>query len=288
MNRRLHGKGTQRVLSGITAAAMRGVLMALLIALPSLVLPPVPGHSPELVTLAAILLGSFVFAEYCATSPSFLEFRDAPPLNRCRFAFLTICIFLIALLTRHASAPTALTSLVNSLGLSAANLLDFAFSPVRLLQLVLPPELSAQAVELTRRASALAYGVSLVSIAIFALVSRTGRWPQSNGPFNVWINLPLFDPTTGGDVVTRLQRDARLHIASGVLAPFALPALVKYGTGTLDMTLFNDPQLFAWCVTGWAMFPAMMIIRGMGRLRVAELIAAQRRSFAPKEDFQTA
>ncbi|MDA7422538.1 hypothetical protein [Tritonibacter multivorans] len=272
----------------MTAAAMRGLLMALLIALPSLILPPTQGHSPELVTLTAILLGCFVFAEYFSTSPSFLEFRDARPMNRCRFAALAVCVFLVSLLTRHEAAPTGLTALTSSLGHLLAQGLDIAFSPVRLVQLVLPPDLSDPAVELARRATAMAYTASLSSVLVFGLIIRTGRWPQRNGPFNVWINLPLFDPTTGGDVVTRLQRDARLHIAGGVLAPFLLPAMVKLGSGSMDPALFANAQLFVWAVTGWAMFPAMMIMRGMARLRVAELIAVQRRSFALDDELQTA
>lgn len=262
--------------------------MALLIALPSLILPPTQGHSPELVTLTAILLGSFVFAEYFAASPSFLEFRDARPMNRCRFAALAVCVFLISLLTRHEAAATGLTALTSSLGHHLAQGLDFAFSPVRLVQLVLPAGLSDATVELSRRATAMSYAVSLLSILVFAVVIRRGRWPQRNGPFNVWINLPLFDPTTGGDVVARLQRDARLHIVGGVLAPFVLPAMVKVSTGTMDPALFSNTQLFVWAVTGWAMFPAMMIMRGMARLRVAELIAVRRRSFALDEELQTA
>lgn len=257
--------------------------MALLIALPSMILPLPQAHSPELVTLTAIFLGCFVFAEYFATSPSFLEFRDARPMNRCRFAALAICVFLVSLLARHDTAPTSLTALTSSLGFFLAQALDFAFSPVRLVQIVLPPDLSFSTAELARRATAMAYTASLSSILAFGLIVRTSRWPQRNGPFNVWINLPLFDPTTGGDVVARLQRDARLHIAGGVLAPFLLPALVKISSGTMDPALFANAQLFVWTVTGWAMFPAMMIMRGMARLRVAELIALQRRSFATED-----
>ena len=254
--------------------------MALLIALPSLIVPLHQSHSPELVTLTAIFLGCFVFAEYFATSPSFLEFRDARPMNRCRFAALTICVFLVSLLARHDTAPTGLTALTSSVGFLLAQGLDFAVSPVRLVQSVLPTDLSYSTAELARRATAVAYTASLSSVLVFGLIIRSSHWPQRNGPFNVWINLPLFDPTTGGDVVVRLQRDARLHIAGGVLAPFLLPAVVKIGSGTLDPALFANAQLFVWAVTGWAMFPAMMIMRGMARLRVAELIALQRRSFA--------
>ncbi len=103
---------------------------------------------------------------------------------------------------------------------------------------------------------------------------------------DVWVNLPLFDPTTGGDVVTRLQRDAKLHIIAGVLLPFALPALVQITASSFDPALLGNPQLLIWCVTGWAMGPAGMIVRGMARLRIADLIEQKRRSYAHDKDLQ--
>lgn len=281
------GEGTSRVLTGMTRASMRGFLVALLVAMPSIMLPGEHTQSPELVTLAALMVGGFVFAEYMAPFPSFLEFRDAPPLNRTRFIALASCLCLICVLFQHPLSPTGLSRLVTSLGSALGRLLDFPFSPVRLVQLLLPEGTAPETARQLRDMTALAYFVSLLSVLACALLIRAGQWPLSNGPFNVWINLPLFDPTTGGDVVARLHRDARLHMASGVLAPFALPAMIQLKANVLDASVLDSPQLMVWCVTGWAMFPAMMIMRGLARQRIADLIVQKRRSFAPAETLQT-
>lgn len=271
----------------MTSAAIRGVLVALLVALPSMVLPAAATQSPEIIAFTALLAGLFVFAEYCAQVPSVLEFRDAPPLNRGRFVFTALSMLLLSLLVAHPFAATGLTALVDRFGHAAGALLDFAYTPVHLVRRMMPPEMPPQTVELIRAAAALAYGLSLASVIWFACVIRLRNWPFGNGAFNVWINMPLFDPTTGLDVVARLQRDAKLHILAGLLLPFLLPALVQMTASIFDPMLLANPQLLIWCVTGWAMVPASMIIRGLARLRVADLIEQKRRSFLADQDLQT-
>ena len=76
-------------------------------------------------------------------------------------------------------------------------------------------------VNLIRTAAGLAYLVSLIALATFVVLVRVMGWPARQGAFNVWVNLPLFDPTAGGDVLYRLQRDARINIALGFLLPFS-------------------------------------------------------------------
>ncbi|KUP91520.1 hypothetical protein [Tritonibacter horizontis] len=275
------------MLARMTSAAIRGLLVALLIALPSLLLPVAATQSPEIVTLMALLAGGLVFAEYYSHFPSFLEFRNAPPLNRSRFFFIALCMVLLSLLASHPFQPTGLTALVHKMALSLGEKLDFAYSPVQLTRLMMPTDVPQYTVELVRAAAGLAYLISLISVAYFACVIRLRNWPLSNGAFNVWVNLPLFDPTTGGDVVTRLQRDAKLHIIAGVLMPFLVPALIQMSASLFDPALLGNPQLLIWCVTGWAMVPASMITRGMARLRVADLIEQKRRSFDHDKDLQT-
>ncbi|MCG7623887.1 MULTISPECIES: hypothetical protein [unclassified Epibacterium] len=273
------------MLARMTSAAIRGLLVALLVVLPSLLLPVAATQSPEIVAFTALLAGGLIFAEYFTHFPSFVEFRDAPPLNRSRFVFASLCMILLSLLAGHPFQPTGFSALVHKLAYTIGDTLDFAYSPVQLSRLMMPEHVPQYTVDLVRAAAGLAYLLSLMSIAYFALLIRLRNWPLANGAFNVWVNLPLFDPTTGGDVVARLQRDAKLHIIAGVLLPFLLPALVQMGGSLFDPALLGSPQLLIWCVTGWAMVPASMIMRGMARLRVADLIAQKRRAFA--HDLQT-
>jgi len=92
------------------------------------------------------------------------------------------------------------------------------------------------------------------------------------------VNLPLFDPTTGGDVVTRLQRDGRINIIIGVLLPFAIPATIQLMSGLIDISHLTSAHMLVWVISAWALVPASMIMRGLAMLRVADLIAQKRRA----------
>ena len=82
----------------VTGAAMRGILVALMVATPSLLLPSYTSESPEMIALLAILAAVLTFAEYNTAFPSFIEFRDAPPLNRLRFVALFSMFLVLSLI----------------------------------------------------------------------------------------------------------------------------------------------------------------------------------------------
>ena len=86
------------------------------------------------------------------------------------------------------------------------------------------------------------------------------------------MNLPTFDPTVGPDVISRLQRDARVNVALGFLLPFLTPAVVKIAsTGFTPLTL-GTPQTLIWMMTAWAFLPASLFMRGIAMARVADMI----------------
>ena len=66
------------------------------------------------------------------------------------------------------------------------------------------------------------------------------------GAFNVWVNLPAFDPTADADVVDRLDRDTRVNIALGVLLPFLILAVVQAGSNGFEPLSFTLPQTVIW------------------------------------------
>ncbi|WP_170445198.1 hypothetical protein [Ruegeria arenilitoris] len=271
-----------------TGAAIRGLLVALLVLTPALYLPASTSNGTEIVVFLAILAFILTFAEYNSAFPSFIEFRDAPPVNRLRFVGLMSMISFLTLICKNAYAPTELTSTVYSVGLAVANVVDFPYSPVRLVVLMLPADASQPLVELVRTTASVAYVAALVTIASFAYAVKLRGWPTGNGAFNVWTNLPLFDPTKGRDVVTRLQRDGRLNISVGVLLPFLIPALIKLLTDFIDPLSLSNPQTLIWTMSAWAFLPASMIMRGMATLRIAGLIVEKRRAYSTTETTQTA
>ena len=273
----------------ITGAALRGILVALLVATPSLLLPGFTSDATEMVALLAILAGAITFAEYNTEFPSFIEFRDAPPLNRMRFIALFMMFFMLTIIAKHSYEPTTLTGLFAGLGGLIGYCTDFPFSPVRLMTLALPPDAMAYTVSSVRIAAGVSYVIALITVLSFLFAVRVLGWPTSSGAFNVWVNLPLFDPTTGGDVVRRLQRDGRINIVVGFLLPFIIPAVIKLASDFINPVSLTDPQTLIWTISAWAFLPASMVMRGVAMARIAELIEEKRRRvYANAEAMQTA
>ena len=269
---------------------MRGFLVALMIATPALIVPGVSIDSSQATVLVALLAAFLTFVEYNSTSPSIVEFRDAAPFNRLRFVALFLTVFLLSVICKGKTDPTLLTGALSSVGTIVGNSIDFPFSPVRLVVLMLPTDASVEVVQSVRTAAGLSYLISLTAMAAFLFLVRVLGWPSRAGAFNVWVNLPLFDPTAGGDVLHRLNRDARINIALGFLLPFIIPAVVKMAADLLNPISLENPQTLIWTMSAWAFLPASMIMRGIAMQRIAEMIHDQRkRAYANAEsDFQVA
>ena len=139
---------------------------------------------------------------------------------------------------------------------------------------------------MVRTAAGMSYLISLLSLAFFIMILRLRNWPMSNGTFNVWINLPTFDPTAGKDVVQRLERDARLNIALGFLLPFLTPAAVKSAAVLFGTVSLQNPQTLIWTVSAWAFLPASLFMRGIAMGRIAQMIAAKRKATYAKAQLE--
>jgi hypothetical protein len=268
---------------------MRGLLVAMLVATPSLLLPRVTDTSIEMSVLLALLAAMLTFVEYNSHFPSFVEFRDAPPLNRIRYFALFATVVILTLVSNNTHQPTNLTMLLSNIGAGIGNGLDFPFSPVRLVILMLPPGTSQMVVETVRISAGISYLIALLTVTSFLFAVRILGWPTGNGAFNVWVNLPLFDPTTGGDVVYRLHRDGRINVAFGVLLPFIIPAVVKVAGDWGSPMMFENPQTMIWTMSAWSFLPASMIMRGVAMTRIADLIEEKRRrAYANAQAMQAA
>jgi len=264
--------------------ALRAFLVILMIATPSLLLPNTTADVAQIVSLIAIFAAGLVVFEYASSYPCLVEFRDAPPFNRVRFGSLFVSILLLTLLLRGAYAPSGLTNLIAAIGTLVGEAIDFPYSPVRLVVLMMPEDTSAQQISLVRTAAGISYLVSLVTLAVFIIVIRLLNWPVRSGAFNVWVNLPTFDPTAGGDVVERLERDARFNIALGFLLPFLTPAVIT-AAGSLFGTLsLTNPQTLIWTVAAWSFLPASLFMRGIAMGRIASMIEDKRRINARTEE----
>lgn len=261
-------------LARVAGAALRAGVMALAVALPQLVLGGGSEAAGQVVALFALLAFAFTALEYAAASPALVEFRDAPPFNRLRAAALLVALLAVSLLLREGGGPSTGERLLRALAARLGEALDRPLLPVGLLLAALSDGLEPAREGALRTAAGLAYLLSLGMAGTFALLLRRAGWPTARA-FNVWVNLPQFDPTAGGDVVGRLAGEADLNLLLGILLPFVAPAAV--GLSPFGGALLAEPAALAWLVTLWAFLPASLLMRGLALRRVAGMIAAQRR-----------
>lgn len=275
--------GEPKVKSNFPGAALRAFLVAALVILPAVMVPVTTPETAQIVILLALFAAGVIFAEYSSPYPGLIEFRFAAPFNRTRFMLLALLATLLALILRHQSDPGDLSTLVNGLAMSCAALFDFAFSPVRFLVSALPDNLPAEHLAMVQQGASLALLLGITTVLGFVTAIRLDVWPMGSGPFNVWINLPTFDPTAGNDVVQRLLRQARINILLGFLLPFLLPGLVFASALLVQPLTLQSPTGFVWGIALWAYLPVSLMMRGVAMIRVARMIRANRRRFADTE-----
>ncbi|MDC0739208.1 sortase B protein-sorting domain-containing protein [Cognatishimia sp. SS12] len=261
--------------------------MVVLVAMPAMILPGVSSDSAQIALLISLFAAALVFIEYFATYPSIIEFRYAPPFNRLRYASVFLTVFVLASIARNGTDPSLWTGLLTSLGQLVGAALDFPYSPVRLVLATLPAGTDLAEISFVRAAAGLSYALSLLSLLLFYFMVRVLEWPARNGAFNVWVNLPLFDPTAGGDVLPRLNRDGRLNIALGFLLPFLFPAFIHTISDLFNTLQLTHPQTLIWTVILWAFFPAGLVMRGVAMIRIAAMIDENRkRAYAVAQGLQ--
>ncbi|MEM8627903.1 MAG: hypothetical protein AAGF32_08185 [Pseudomonadota bacterium] len=261
----------------VLGALVRAILVVVMIVTPSLLFPGTAVDVMPVVTRVALLAAGLTFFEYASIYPGLVEFRDAPPFNRIRFGSLFLTVILLTELVIGTTTPTALSQFVSGIGATVGEAIDFPYSPVRLVVLMLPEDADPRHIQLVRDSAGLAYIISLITLAVFVIFQRLRQWPIRNGGFNVWVNLPTFDPTAGGDVVERLERDARFNIALGFLLPFLTPAVIKSATSLFGTVSLDNPQTLIWTVAAWAFLPASLFMRGIAMGRIALLITEKRK-----------
>ncbi len=268
----------------MVAALARAFLVALLVATPALLLPHTRIETTQVIALVALIAAILTFVEYVSDSPSLIEFRAAPPFNRTRFFSVAATVFLLTLVCRGEVHATALTDTLTRTGMAIGVAMDFPFSPVRLMLLATDPVPEP----LARTLAGIAYLISLVTLLFFVVVVRLLDWPIRHGAFHFWINLPLYDPTAGGDILRRLKRDSHVNVALGFLLPFLIPAALKVASVYGSPLSLTDPQTLIWTMSIWAFLPASLIMRGVALMRIADLIQEKRRRAYAQADLQTA
>lgn len=248
----------------------------IVIVMPSVILPGIGTDTKQIVALMALFAGTLVFIEYNAVYPSLVEFRDGAPFNRIRYLMLFVIILFLSIIVADREDPTTVSRFFHALGTVIGQALDFPYSPVRLATYTLADTATTEQLLQVRTAAGTAYLVSLISLAVFVIVLKIAGWPSTKSAFNVWVNLPTFEPTAGGDVVDRLERDSRVNLAIGFLLPFLVPALIAVLSSGLPASEMTSPQTLIWAMAAWAFLPASLLMRGVAMARVADMIRVKR------------
>lgn len=268
------------MVSRLPGAIIRALMVMALAVLPSVVLPGVTADAKQMAALVALFVGLMTFVEYNGAAPSLIEFRDAAPFNRFRFGLLFALVVLLSLCLRNAENAGALSGLVAAVAALLAQLWQAEFSPVGLSALLLDPAAPEAAKRMVQAVAALAYTVSLCGMLAGVALLHLVQWPWRGPAFNVWVNLPTFDPTAGHDVITRLRRDAVVNLSLGIFLPFLVPAGVRYLLGGFEAEALTSAQTLIWTVAAWAFLPASLFLRGVAMLRVARMVEQKRRDTA--------
>lgn len=261
-------------------AWLRALLVVAVSIFPAVAIPTTAPDTAQSMVLLALVAGGIIFAEYASEYPALIEFRFAAPFNRTRFALLAAIVLMLSMILRNAVEPSALNGFVAGLASVFGMILSFPGSPVNLLLGALPDTATAAHIAEVRDGAALAMVMAIATVGGFVAAIRMNIWPMGTGPFNVWINLPTFDPTAGNDVVQRLHRHARINIALGIVMPFLLPtAVIASGMLMKPVTLMS-PMGYVWGIALWSFLPAAFVMRGVAMNRVAHMIHDSRRRLA--------
>lgn len=270
------------MIARLTGAASRGLLVAFLVATPSLILPTVPADTAQIVAFVAIACAVLTTIEYGSSYPCLFEFREAAPFNRIRYSSTLLTVALVSLVVRHNGAPTGFSAFATSIGYVVGGLFDFPYSPLRLALPMTEGAEAQQAFHAARAAMGLAALVYGGFLALFVVELHRGRWPRA-GSFNVWINLPTFDPTRGGDVVSRLDRDGKFNIFLGLALPLLGPLILDADGGLIGGLSQSEPQAMVWTVTIWLGMPFSLFMRGLAMQRIAAMIETRRSDSTPPQ-----
>jgi len=279
------------VISRVLGAAVRAVLVMILIMTPALLLSVGSADANQIVVLIALVAGMFTFAEYASSMPSLVEFRFAAPFNRTRFISLWVVLFCVSHVASAHMFPTTMSLFVRALGDVVGQILDFRYSPVWMFLDALPDTLSEQNVRIARAGAGLSYFVTLIALVCFAGSMQIARWPGRSAQFNMWVNLPTFDPTTSDDVARRMVRDSWANIILGIVFPFISPSVFVLVQGLISEGAGTSSQTMVWAIAAWSFIPLSLMMRGLALARLAHMLRVKREKVSlasPRETWQLA
>ena len=257
----------------LLGAIFRAIWVVAIVTIPSLLLASASQGSLEFALIIGGIVGIFTVFEYGSENPGFVDFRFAPPYNRFRAFTLAIQITAITLVCRAVELNIQDAPILDW-AQQAAVALDFPGSPVaRAVDLLIEDatfsDTSAILLVLTTSVS---FAVGFALTILFSSFLWIFNWPVDRAAFNLWINLPMFQPSDGMAVPNRLRRDAVVNVLLAVVLIYALPYGLKYGSDLLTAEILNSNQAMVWVTTLWVFVPSTLLARSAAMWKIARII----------------
>ena len=251
-------------------ALIRALILAVIIAAASFILPGIPNVARELTMIIAAIVAAFALFEYASKSPGFVDFRFAPPYNRFRVGIL-------------ASLTVGLSVLVRASILGNADILALADwsipytvtpnSPVEFALAKITTFETSSSTQLLTRVFSAAFILSVGLTIAMSLLLWVFKWPFGRTTFNLWVNLPTFAPAEVSLTGRRLRRDGRLNVLLSLVLFYIIPFAFPQAQNLLGPDLFGDSHSLVWVATFWAFLPALMFIRGISLIKISRILA---------------
>lgn len=260
------------IVTRVIGALMRAILVMALVWLPAFMVPVASPQALQASAVIGFVLGGFVFLEYSAVQPSLMEFRYAPPLNRLKYLALLLILCAAGLMGQDQQQQ----GWIWDLALRLADLSSAEWSPPHLAMTALAGQADIRAQTFLHGAFAIGQAIGLLTIAFFWGLIHFGGWPPRGHMFNIWINMPTFEPSCGGDLAAHFERQGRINLILGLIWPFLLPALLQVVMPEGVLPYLNGLYGIIWLVGVWCILPISLVMRGMAMKRIAVMIRDQR------------
>ncbi|WP_316013780.1 hypothetical protein [Roseobacter sp. HKCCA0434] len=259
------------MLARLVTGLSRAFLVLVFVALPAFLLPESSRTGQEISLIIGALFALFTMFEYASSHPGLIDFRFAPPYNRFRFLTFAVLVTALVFLCRADAGEDAFSADLIALTDRLVTALNVPLSPVVLADGLIaggPGGLNP----LVARATALSLTVALISAVFFSAYIWLLRWPAERDSFNLWVNLPTFDPSVGQDISWRLQRAGWMNVLVALALPYTTISIASRGGGWFDPEALGNYQSLVWGCVFWAFTPVVLINRGSAMLKIAWLI----------------
>ncbi|GIX12801.1 MAG: hypothetical protein KatS3mg118_0760 [Paracoccaceae bacterium] len=264
------------MLGRLPGAVLRAGLVLLLCLLPAAMLPDTTRNALQASLIAGGLVAAFVLHEYAARQPLLIDFRFAPPYNRARAVTLAALLIALTLLVRAGADGGAAASALAARADRLAALMDGTPGPVAMAGRLAEGWGMAGIAPLMRRAVALALTIAAAAVLVFGLVLWVFRWPARRERFNLWANLPTFQPVEGRLAERRLRLQGGLYLLAGLTLPFWTAILAERAGGLVAPVILASFRTLVWTVAIWAFLAASFCLRGLAMIKIAWLVRRAR------------